>query len=79
MIRDPSDCSVREVHRQTVDQAPRPARSPDTGLRQPVRTDAQERLERSRQWLKNYFEEQQHARGSNIEQKHTQAGDSGDG
>jgi hypothetical protein len=29
----------------------------DTGLRQPTRTDAQERLDRSRCWLKQYFEE----------------------
>jgi hypothetical protein len=53
MIRDPSDGSVREAPKaETVSVKPRP--SPDTGIRQPTRTDAQERLERSRNWLKNY-------------------------
>ena len=55
MIRDPSDGSVRDAPKaETVSVKPRP--SPDTGIRQPTRTDAQERLERSRKWLKDYQE-----------------------
>ena len=53
MIRDPSDGTVREKPKAEMASAkPRP--SPDTGLRQPTRTDAQERLDKSREWLKNY-------------------------
>lgn len=55
MIRDPSDGSVREALTRDSNPGSR-ARLPDTGIRQPTRTDAQERLERSRAWLKNYFE-----------------------
>lgn len=61
MIRDPSDGSVREEitpqSNKINEVAPKPAPkgiSPDTGIRQPTRIDAQERLERSRQWLKDY-------------------------
>jgi hypothetical protein len=40
---------------------------PDTGVRQPTKTDAMMRLEFSREWLKNYHakKETAHARGSN--------------
>ena len=55
MIRDPSDGSVREVPKAET-MLVKPTSSPDTGIRQPVRTDAKERLERSRSWLKDYFE-----------------------
>jgi hypothetical protein len=59
MIRDPSDGSVREkpsavgipIAKQDASKLRAP---PDTGLRQPTRTDAQERLEESRKWLKDY-------------------------
>jgi hypothetical protein len=59
MIRDPSDGSVREkpsavgipIAKQDTSKLRAP---PDTGLRQPTRTDAQERLERSREWLRKY-------------------------
>jgi hypothetical protein len=53
MIRDPSDGSVRE--KPEVAKLRNHA-TPDTGLRQPTRTDAQIRLERSRTWLKDYHE-----------------------
>jgi hypothetical protein len=61
MIRDPSDGSVREeitpdankINDLIRDSVPKGI-SPDTGIRQPTRSDAQERLERSREWLKNY-------------------------
>lgn len=81
MIRDPSDGSVREPPKpekptSTVSKSP----SPGTGIRQPTRTDAQERLERSREWLRNYHatKETTHARGSNSEQELSQAGDQGE-
>lgn len=77
MIRDPSDGTVREM----VDEKPqslstRAAKlnldndlmlSTTSGLRQPTRTDAQERLEYSREWLKAY-----HARkhGENANDGH---------
>jgi len=72
MIRDPSDGSVREAPKAETGipvskpmTGPIPAMpGPDTGIRQPTRTDAQERLERSREWLKSYFEEQRNARGN---------------
>jgi hypothetical protein len=66
MIRDPSDGTVREVPKaEMVSAKPRP--SPDTGVRQPTKTDAMQRLEFSREWLKNYHakKETAHARGSN--------------
>lgn len=57
MIRDPSDGTVREKPKAEVgiptSIVSKPS-GPDTGLRQPTRTDAQERLEKSRQWLKSY-------------------------
>ena len=42
----------------------------DTGIRQPTRTDAQDRLEWSREWLKNYHhrEEVNNARGNHGEE-----------
>jgi hypothetical protein len=64
MIRDPSDGTVREAITVGIKDgdtgsadrhgpvSPKPL--PDTGLRQPTRTDAQERLEKSREWLKRY-------------------------
>jgi len=74
MIRDPSDGSVRDIPPTTLGQLgpvesavlkasdlpPLPSPGPDTGVRQPARTDAQLRLEKSRQWLRDY-----HARKSN--------------
>lgn len=78
MIRDPSDGSVREAPKaenpiKPVYDSPEKAAEaakwyrvvPDTGIRQPVKTDAQERLERSREWLKNYHarKDEPHARG----------------
>jgi hypothetical protein len=62
MIRDPSDGTVREPVRhhpellKPKDNLPN-TRDFDTGLRQPIRTDAQERLERSREWLAMYLAE----------------------
>lgn len=53
MIRDPSDGSVREKPSAVGIPATKPI-GPDTGLRQPTRTDAQLRLEASRAWLKTY-------------------------
>ena len=51
----------------------------DTGIRQPVRTDAQERLERSRAWLKQYHarKDEPHARG-NFGGEDSKDGHSGD-
>lgn len=57
MIRDPSDGSVREPPKaETGIPASKPITGvspampgPDTGIRQPTKTDAQERLERSRE------------------------------
>ena len=72
MIRDPSDGSVRDIPKSgPVRTAPQnnaerlpssdaAGTGPDTGLRQPTGTDAQQRMERSREWLKDY-----HARRSN--------------
>jgi hypothetical protein len=74
MIRDPSDGSVREKPETPVLQASKTAKVPDTGLRQPTRTDAQERMDRSREWLKIY-QEKQNARGS--DEQHSTDGDSG--
>ena len=50
----------------------------DTGIRQPVRTDAQERLERSREWLKNYHAKRgvSHADGGNDGKERSASGDS---
>jgi len=91
MIRDPSDGSVREAPKaenpiKPVYDSPEKAAEaakwyrivPDTGLRQPGRTDAQERLELSREWLKNYHasKEIQHARGNRSEQERSADGDS---
>jgi uncharacterized protein YjbJ (UPF0337 family) len=80
MIRDPSDGSVRsseaeqwetveQLQAEVARQDPKAGfsdadRAAISGLRQPVRTDAQERLERSRKWLKDY-QEKRNARGSN--------------
>jgi hypothetical protein len=69
MIRDPSDGTVKEIGPEAnkinavgLKQATKEI-GPDTGLRQPTRTDAQLRLEESRKWLKNY-QEKQNARGA---------------
>jgi hypothetical protein len=77
MIRDPSDGSVRETPNSEAG-IPVPKSAPDTGIRQPSRTDAQERLERSREWLKQYHatKETTHARGNSSEQELPPAGDS---
>lgn len=61
MIRDPSDGTVREeinpeankINTVAPKQAPKGI-DPDTGVRQPTRTDAQVRMEKSREWLKDY-------------------------
>jgi len=70
MIRDPSDGSVREAPKAEKPMTGITPAMPDTGIRQPVRTDAQERLEQSRAWLKQYHatKETTHARGSNGEE-----------
>lgn len=74
MIRDPSDGTVREVPKVEVGiPATRPTNGiipampgPDTGIRQPTRTDAQQRLEKWRKWLKDYHakKETAHAGGN---------------
>ena len=46
MIRDPSDGSVREVVKPTI-EAPKPVVTPQ-------QTENLARLERSRQWLRDY-------------------------
>lgn len=76
MIRDPSDGSVREKPPvkpggASTSRRDQPAPGPDTGLRQPTRTDAQLRLEKSREWLREY-----HARKHNPqkpEERHVSA------
>jgi hypothetical protein len=73
MIRDPSDGTVREAPRPGERRTEKPSGAhgaqsgPDTGLRQPVRTDAMQRLDKSREWLRDYHakKEREHARGSN--------------
>lgn len=66
MIRDPSDGSVRDIpisgpvrtapqnNAERLPSSDAAGAGPDTGLRQPTRTDAQQRLEASREWLKQY-------------------------
>lgn len=92
MIRDPSDGSVRspeaeqwETVEQLQDEVARQDpkaglsdadRATISGLRQPTRTDAQERLERSREWLKNYQEKQHAARGNSSGKELQTAGHS---
>lgn len=78
MIRDPSDGTVRESNpvskrlREWEAEVGIPATkpvvkdsltTPDTGLRQPTRTDAQERLDRSRDWVREFHakKEREHA------------------
>jgi hypothetical protein len=60
MIRDPSDGTVKEINPQAnkintvaAKQAPKEI-GLDTGIRQPTKTDAQARMEKSRVWLKEY-------------------------
>ena len=87
MIRDPSDGSVKEISpnaseiKPVVAKSPAKGIGPDTGIRQPIRTDAQERLERSREWLKDYHarKDEAHARGNFGGEEHQAAGRSGDG
>jgi hypothetical protein len=91
MIRDPSDGTVRETAKSGPDRkAPHnsgerlpssdaASSGPDTGLRQPTRTDAQERLERSREFVRDYHakKEREHAaRGNNDEAQYSQNGNS---
>jgi hypothetical protein len=91
MIRDPSDGSVRDEPVEFPDWDKKiKDKFPDgvpvvstplldkltSGLRQPKRTDAQQRLERSREWLKTY-QEKRHARGTSSEQERSTHGDSG--
>lgn len=64
MIRDPSDGTMRDI--PAVDPStPRKSAStgPDTGLRQPTRTDAQERLEKSRSWIVDYYAKKERENG----------------
>lgn len=75
MIRDPSDGTVREAVRHRPETLKPKANLPETadfgtGLRQPTRTDAQERLEESRKWIKNYHakKERENARGNDGEE-----------
>ena len=80
MIRDPSDGTVREAPKPEVGiPVSKPAPGPDTGIRQPTRTDAQERLERSREWLRDYRakKEQTNARG-NDDAEHSTDGRASD-
>jgi hypothetical protein len=79
MIRDPSDGTVKEISPEAnkinavaAKQAPKEI-GPDTGLRQPTRTDAQLRLERSREFVRDYHakKERENARGSNDEKRST--------
>lgn len=56
MIRDPSDGTVREAPKEEPSKLKPPAPGPDTGIRQPQRTDAMLRLEKSRQWLREYHD-----------------------
>jgi hypothetical protein len=91
MIRDPSDGTVREIPKSapqqtaTQNNAERVPSSDaalcgaDTGLRQPTRTDAQQRLEKAREWLKDYHakKERENARGSN-DTEHSTDGRAGD-
>jgi hypothetical protein len=74
MIRDPSDGTVKEINPEAnkintvaAKQAPKGI---DTGIRQPTRTDAQERMEKSREFIRDYYakKETAHARGSNGEE-----------
>jgi hypothetical protein len=84
MIRDPSDGSVREKPEEASKvRVPKsavgiPATHPDTGLRQPTRTDAQERLERSREWLKQYHKPKDKAHAGGFSGEGSEDGDSGD-
>ena len=60
MIRDPSDGTVRDTPKANLQgklagsAVKDSLTTPDTGLRQPTRTDAQERLEESRKWIRDY-------------------------
>lgn len=55
MIRDPSDGSVRETPKADIGiPTSKPTPGPDTGIRQPTRSDAVERLEKWRKWLADY-------------------------
>jgi len=61
MIRDPSDGTVREVPPPksggtSASRRDQPAPGPDTGIRQPTKTEAMIRLDKSREWLKAYHE-----------------------
>jgi hypothetical protein len=89
MIRDPSDGSVRDNPDTAAQQAFARSQaesnlqgnltsSIDTGIRQPVRTDAMQRLDKSREWLRDYHakKEREHARGSNDTEQQAD-GDSG--
>jgi hypothetical protein len=74
MIRDPSDGTVREVPSAVGITTTKPAIgipiAPDTGIRQPTRNDAMQRLDKSREWLRDYHaaKEAANARGSNGEE-----------
>jgi hypothetical protein len=52
---------------------------PDTGVRQPTKTDAMQRLEFSREWLKNYHakKETRHADGGSNGEEHSTDGRTG--
>jgi hypothetical protein len=84
MIRDPSDGTIKEVSpeaNQINAVATKTATKeigPDTGIRQPTRTDAMQRLDKSREWLRKYHakKERQHERGNGIEQELQAAGHS---
>jgi hypothetical protein len=56
-----------------------PTPGPDTGVRQPTKTDAMERLEFSREWLKAYHAKKDaaHARGSSSDQEQQTDGRTG--
>jgi hypothetical protein len=89
MIRDPSDGTVRELPKsgpplaapqnnaERVRSSNAAHGGPDTGIRQPTKTDAMKRLDKSREWLRDYHAKKdgEHARGSNGEE-HSESGDS---
>ena len=84
MIRDPSDGTIKEISpeaNQINAVVPKTATKeigPDTGIRQPTRTDAMQRLEKSREFVREYHakKERQHERGNGIEQELQAAGHS---
>lgn len=64
MIRDPSDGSVKEITPSTDETNPLPADPSSEGIASGLQTGSKrpgeiERLNRSREWLKNYHQKGQ--------------------